>query len=114
MGVEHLSDFVFISMVNITLAERDPYLAHVTSGVKLDTLCALTGSSQYHHLLFVFLASTLKKTEEDVAKYDNMGQSNSRTWEDLVQRRKRRYIYIFFLPALFFSESVRCRELMHL
>ena len=30
--MEHLSDFVFISMGNITLARRDAYLTHLRTG----------------------------------------------------------------------------------
>ena len=39
--MEHLSDFVFISMGNITLARRDAYLSHLRTGIKPDTLNTL-------------------------------------------------------------------------
>ena len=39
--MEHLSDFVFVSMANLTLARRDSYLSHVKSRIKPDTLVAL-------------------------------------------------------------------------
>ena len=39
--MEHLSDFVFISMGNLTLARRDSYLNHVKGGVKPDTIATL-------------------------------------------------------------------------
>ena len=39
--MERLSDFVFVSMANLTLARRDSYLSHVKSGIKPDTLAAL-------------------------------------------------------------------------
>ena len=39
--MEHLSDFVFISMGNITLARRDAHLSHLRTGIKPDTLNAL-------------------------------------------------------------------------
>ena len=32
--MEHLSEFVFINMVNMTLFRRDAYLSHVKSGIK--------------------------------------------------------------------------------
>ena len=35
--MEHLSDFVFVSMANLTLIRRDSYLSHVRSGIKPDT-----------------------------------------------------------------------------
>ena len=40
-ATEHLSDFAFVSMANVTLVRRDSYLAHVKSGFKQDTLAAL-------------------------------------------------------------------------
>ena len=40
-AVEHLTDFVFITMGNLTLARRDAYLNHVKNGIKPDTLAAL-------------------------------------------------------------------------
>ena len=39
--LEHLSDFVFVSMANLTLIRWDSYLSHVRSGIKTDTLAAL-------------------------------------------------------------------------
>ena len=32
--MEHLSEFVFINVANMTLARRDAYLAHVKAGIK--------------------------------------------------------------------------------
>ena len=32
-AMEHLSDFTFVSMVNVTLCRRDSYLVHVKSGL---------------------------------------------------------------------------------
>ena len=40
-AMEHLSDFAFVSMVNVTLYRRDSYLAHVQPGLKQDTMAAL-------------------------------------------------------------------------
>ena len=39
--MEHLSDFVFVTVANSTLARRDAYLSHLKSGIKPDTLAAL-------------------------------------------------------------------------
>ena len=39
--MEHLSEFVFINVANLTLASRDAYLAHIKVGIKQDTLSAL-------------------------------------------------------------------------
>ena len=38
--MEHLSEFVFMSMGNLTLACRDAYLNHIKGGVKPDTVAA--------------------------------------------------------------------------
>ena len=38
--MEHLTEFVFISMGNLTLACRDAYLTHLKSGVKPDTIAS--------------------------------------------------------------------------
>ena len=40
-AMEHLSDFAFVSMANMTLVRRDSYLAHVKFGLKQDTLTDL-------------------------------------------------------------------------
>ena len=50
-SMEHLSDFVFITMANVTLARRDAYLAHAKSGIKPETLCYQTGTSSHGHPL---------------------------------------------------------------
>ena len=42
--MEHLSEFVFISMGNLTLVRRDAYLTHMKSGIKPDTIAALRTS----------------------------------------------------------------------
>ena len=39
--MEHLTDFVFITMGNLTLACRDVYLNHLKNGIKPDALAAL-------------------------------------------------------------------------
>ena len=39
--IEYLTEFVFISMENLTLARRDAYLNHLKSGIKPDTVAAL-------------------------------------------------------------------------
>ena len=39
--VEHLSDSVFVTVANSTLARRDAYLSHLKAGIKPDTLASL-------------------------------------------------------------------------
>ena len=53
--MEHLSDFIFISMANITLARRDSYLAHLRSGIKPDTLAALR-TTPLHMVTFLMIS----------------------------------------------------------
>ena len=39
--LEHLTDFVFVTVANTTLIRRDAYLSHLKMGIKPDTLTAL-------------------------------------------------------------------------
>ena len=43
--MEHLSDFVFVSMTNLTLLRRDSYLSHMRTGIKPDTLACTENCS---------------------------------------------------------------------
>ena len=40
-SMEHLRDFVFVTMANTTLLRRDSYLAYLKAGIKVDTMAAL-------------------------------------------------------------------------
>ena len=47
---EHLTEFVFFTMGNLTLARRDAYLNHLKNDIKPDTFAALrTGPLAHHH-----------------------------------------------------------------
>ena len=73
--MEHLSDFVFISMGNITLVRRDAYLSHLRTGIKPDTLNALrTGPV---HINTLFPDSALRKAEEDMVSFECKGHSSA-------------------------------------
>ena len=37
-SMEHLSEFIFITMGNLTLVRRDAYLSHLRTGIKPDAL----------------------------------------------------------------------------
>ena len=63
--MEHLSDFAFISMLNLTLAHRDSYLNHVKGGVKPDTIAALRNAPL--HIPTLFPDSIIKRAEEEIA-----------------------------------------------
>ena len=67
--MEHLSEFVFINVANMTLARRDAYLAHVKVGIKHDTLSALRQAPIQLDKLFP--EQMLKKAEEDIAQHEN-------------------------------------------
>ena len=74
-AMEHLTDFVFVTMGNLTLVRRDAYLSHFKNGIKHDTLAALrTAPLQFATLFPDFV---IKKAEEEIAYYDSKGQSAS-------------------------------------
>ena len=74
-SMEHLSDFVFITMGNLTLVRRDAYLSHLRTGIKQDTLTALRTAPL--HLSTLFPDATIKRAEEDIAQFESKGQSTS-------------------------------------
>ena len=76
-AMEHLTDFVFITMGNLALARRDSYLSHLKNGVKLDTFAALrTGPL---HIATLFAELVVKKAEEEIALYDNKSHPTATT-----------------------------------
>ena len=64
--MQDLSEGVFISMANLTLARRDSYLEFIRGGVKPDTLAALRTSPV--HLLSLFPDSLLVKAEDEISR----------------------------------------------
>ena len=73
--MEHLTDFVFVSMANLTLARRDSYLSHLKTGIKPDSLAALRDAPL--QLATLFPDSAIKRAEEDIANYESKGHSSS-------------------------------------
>ena len=73
--MEHLTDFVFISIGILTLACRDAYLNHLKTGIKPDTRSALRTAQL--HILTLFPDSVIKRAEEEIAHYENKGQTSS-------------------------------------
>ena len=73
--MEDLSEFVFISMGNLTLARRDAYLTHVKSGIKPDTIAALRTAPL--HIPTLFPDSVIKRAEEEISHLESRGQSSS-------------------------------------
>ena len=74
-SMEHLSDFVFVTMGNLTLVRRDAYLSHLRTGIKQDTLTALRTTPL--HLPTLFPDDTIKRAEEDIAQFESKGHSTS-------------------------------------
>ena len=63
--MEHLTEFVFFTMGNLTLARRDAYLNHLKNGIKPNTFAALrTGPL---HIATLFPESAIKRAEEEIA-----------------------------------------------
>ena len=74
--LEHLTDFVFVTVAITTLARRDAYLSHLEMGIKPDTLAALrTGPL---HISTLYPDSALKQAEQDISNFENKGPSQSR------------------------------------
>ena len=72
-SMEHLSEFVFVTMGNLTLVRRDAYLSHLRTGIKPDTLTAL--SSAPLHISTLFPDSVIKRAEEDIAQLESKGHA---------------------------------------
>ena len=73
--MQDLSEGVFISMANLTLARRDSYLEFIHSGVKPDTLTALRTAPVHLHSLFP--DSLLVKAEDEISRSEERHSSGS-------------------------------------
>ena len=62
-SMEHLSEFIFITMGNLTLVRRDAYLSHLRTGIKPD------------HISTLFPDSVIKWAEEDIAQLESKGHA---------------------------------------
>ena len=71
--MQDLSEGVFISMANFTLARRDSYLEYLHAGVKQDTLKALRTSPV--HLSSLFLDQLITKAEEEISRSEERRSS---------------------------------------
>ena len=67
-SMEHLTDFVFVNMANLTLLRRDSYLSYLKVGIKADTLAVLRTAPL--HLPTLFPDSVIKQAEEDITSFD--------------------------------------------
>ena len=71
-SMEHLSDFIFVTLANTTLARRDAYLSHLKSGIKPDTLAALRTAPL--QMTTLFPDEVLKQAEQDIATFESKNQ----------------------------------------
>ena len=72
---EHLSEFVFFSMGNLTLVRRDAYMSHLRTGIKPDTLTAQRTAPL--HISTLFPDAAIKRAEDDIAQFEFKGHSRS-------------------------------------
>ena len=82
--MEHLTDFVFVNMANVTLLRRDSYLAYLKTGIKADTLAALRTAPL--HLPTLFPDIVIKQAEEDTSSFD-------KGWSGSVYKKGRYHPY---------------------
>ena len=68
-SLQHLSDFTFTQMANLTLVRRDSYLEHLKQGVKPDTFSALRNCPLNGYALFP--DAVIRKAEDEIAQYEN-------------------------------------------
>ena len=78
--MQDLSEGVFISMANVTLAHRDSYLEFIRGGVKPDTL-----STAPVHLHSLFPDRLLVKAEDEISRSEERHSSGS------AHRKPRRF-----------------------
>ena len=77
--MQDLSEGVFISMANFTLARRDSYLDYLHAGVNQDTVAALRTAPV--HLNSLFPDQLITKTVEEICRSEerrSTGQSHRR------------------------------------
>ena len=65
---QHLSDFTFIQMANLTLVRRDSFLEHIKAGVKPETFSALRNCPLNTHALFPDVV--IRKAEDEIAQFE--------------------------------------------
>ena len=73
--MHYLSEGVFISMANFTLARRDSYLKYLHAGVKQDTVNALRTSPV--HLNSLFPDQLITKAEEEICRSEERRSSGT-------------------------------------
>ena len=74
-SIEHLTNFVFVNMANLTLIRRDSSLPYFKARIKPDMLAALNTAPL--QLATLFPDSVIKQAKEDIASYDEERSSTS-------------------------------------
>ena len=72
--LQHLSDFTFIQMANLTLVRGDSYLEHLKAGVKSDTFSALRNCPLNTHALFP--DAVIRKAEDEIQQFETLKRTN--------------------------------------
>ena len=68
-SLQHLSDFIFVQMANLTLVRRDAYLENIKAGVKPDTFSALRNCPLNGYGLFP--DAIIRKAEDEITQFEN-------------------------------------------
>ena len=68
-SLQHLSDFIFVQMANLTLTRRDSYLENLKAGVKPDTFSALRNCPLNGYALFP--DDIIRKAEDEITHVEN-------------------------------------------
>ena len=68
-SLQHLSDFTFTQMANLTLVRRDSYLEHLKQRVKPDTFLALRNCPLNGYALFP--DAVIRKAEDEIAQFES-------------------------------------------
>ena len=68
-SLQHLSDFIFVQMANLTLSRRDSYLENLKTGVKPDTFSALRNCPLNGYALFP--DSIIRKAEDKITQFES-------------------------------------------
>ena len=92
-SLQHLSDFTFVQMANLTLVRRDSYLDHLRAGVKPDTFSSLRNCPLQTRALFP--DDIIRKAEDEINNFETHKRTNQpgpgRGGFAGVQKKQHRY-----------------------
>ena len=67
-SMQHLSDIIFVQMVNMTLLHHDSYHSSFEIRLKLDTIAALRNA--YLQIGALFPDDVLRRTQDEIGKHE--------------------------------------------